>query len=414
MRRNAVWLLGSRVAADLLNFLLFIVISRRFGPAGVGVYAYGFAIAGFVYAMTTLGIDEYGIREYTRQSRSGQLQLMQRLTGAQASITAVVVVLLAVYLALTNRSWPMLLSVLWLTIYQLGSAIAGTLFVPVMANQRMLAPAVASLVCRSMAFAIAAIALWLGARLETALAGFACAGVGVFVVAAMSAAKYGHALRLVPSVGVLRDAAGTLWSFAAIDLLSQLLSRIAVIVLTLQAGAAAAGIYATGWKFVEAACMPVFFLGMAAYPKLSQTFHGHRAAFRSHAWQLAWPALAITLCASLAMWWLVPLLVVPVLGPRYAGSEAVLASMAALALMLGLEFLLGRLLLAADGQVPRAKWIAVAAALCATATLVLVPRFGIDGAINAATGAYLLVNVLYAASLYSSVSGNVVTPVGPS
>jgi O-antigen/teichoic acid export membrane protein len=50
--------------------VLFLIVSRplRTAPAW-GVYAYGFAIAGFVYSATTLGIDEYGIRELHPTSR---------------------------------------------------------------------------------------------------------------------------------------------------------------------------------------------------------------------------------------------------------------------------------------------------------------------------------------------------------
>ncbi len=55
-----------RISADVLNFLLFLVVSRRFGPEGMGEYGYGFALAGLVYYAATLGIDEYGVREYSR------------------------------------------------------------------------------------------------------------------------------------------------------------------------------------------------------------------------------------------------------------------------------------------------------------------------------------------------------------
>lgn len=85
---NAIWLLGCRVLADLLNFALFLVVSRRFGPEGMGVYAYGFAIASFVYAAITLGIDEYGIREYTRRPPHERGRLMSDLLGAQVCIAA--------------------------------------------------------------------------------------------------------------------------------------------------------------------------------------------------------------------------------------------------------------------------------------------------------------------------------------
>ena len=65
--QNAGWLAGSRLSGDVLNFFLFVVLSRRFGPAGVGAYAYAFSIAGFGYAAASLGLEDYGVREMARR-----------------------------------------------------------------------------------------------------------------------------------------------------------------------------------------------------------------------------------------------------------------------------------------------------------------------------------------------------------
>jgi hypothetical protein len=156
LRRNASWLLVGRVGADLLNFVLFLIVSRQFGPHGMGIYAYGFAIAGFVYSATTLGIDEYGIREYTRRAVDRRAGLLADLLGSQTCIAAVAVIALAAYLFATAPTPEVLTIVLALTAYQLCSAFASTLFVPAMAEQRMLWPALVILLCRALGLAIAA------------------------------------------------------------------------------------------------------------------------------------------------------------------------------------------------------------------------------------------------------------------
>jgi len=37
--RNAIWLTACRLTGDVLNLLLFVLISRRFGPGGAGLHS---------------------------------------------------------------------------------------------------------------------------------------------------------------------------------------------------------------------------------------------------------------------------------------------------------------------------------------------------------------------------------------
>src|SRR5690606_27859731 len=136
------------VGADLLNFLLFLVVSRRFGPEGMGEYGYGFALAGLVYYAATLGIDEYGVREYAVQPAQQRRQLISNLLGAQVCIAIVVLAVLVGYLAITRPTPYMLAIISSMTIYQLGAAFSATLFVPAMAEQHMLPPAFINLLGR--------------------------------------------------------------------------------------------------------------------------------------------------------------------------------------------------------------------------------------------------------------------------
>src|SRR5690606_5417318 len=152
MGRNALALLACRIGADLLNFLLFLVVSRQFGPTGMGEYGYGFALAGLVYYAATLGIDDYGIREYGRREAAQRASLIGDLLGAQVCIAVLALITLAFYLLLTQPTPRTLLIVVCMTFYQLGAAFSATLFVPAMAHQRMLVPAFANLLGRGSAF----------------------------------------------------------------------------------------------------------------------------------------------------------------------------------------------------------------------------------------------------------------------
>src|SRR5688500_7442792 len=150
--RNAFVLLACRVGADLLNFLLFLVVSRRFGPEGMGEYGYAFALAGLIYYAATLGIDEYGVREYNYRVPERRPSLIADLLGAQVCIALAVLAILIGYLQITQPAPDTLAIIMAMTLYQLGAAFSATLFVPAMAEQQMMPPAFINLLGRGSAF----------------------------------------------------------------------------------------------------------------------------------------------------------------------------------------------------------------------------------------------------------------------
>ena len=400
--RNAFALLACRIGADLLNFLLFLVVSRRFGPEGMGEYGYGFALAGLVYYAATLGIDEYGVREYSRQPAERRPTLISNLLGSQVCIAIVVIVVLLGYLLITRPTPTMLTIIVSMTIYQLGAAFSATLFVPAMAEQRMLGPAFINLLGRGSAFVVTGLLIWAFEwSLHAASVAFACGGLLMLVLALRSAASF--KAHLLPNLDARSVLAGTrtLWSFAAVGLLGQLLNRIGVIALSLQIGEAAAGIYTTGLKLVEVACLPLVFIGVAAYPRLCQAF-ADPVAFQRLTRQGLTLGIALAAVLAAAMYLLVPPLLVPVLGERFGGSETIIAAMAAIVLAQGIEIVLGRLMLAANLNVERAVRITVGTVVCVLLTVSFTPLFGIGATIAALVGSYLLVDLLYFGNLFGA------------
>lgn len=410
MGRNAVALLACRVGADLLNFLLFLLVSRRFGPEGMGEYGYGFALAGLVYYAATLGIDEYGVREYSRRAPERRPTLICDLLGAQVSIAVVVVALLVGYLLLTQPTPRMLAIIASMTVYQLGAAFSATLFVPAMAEQKMLPPAFINLLGRGSAFVVTGLLIWVfDFSLHAAAIAFAAGGLLMLALAARSAVEFKARLQPNLSSEVVLEGARTLWSFAAVGLLGQLLNRIGVIALSLQAGDAAAGVYTIGLKLVEVACLPLVFIGVAAYPRLCQAYAEPRE-FRNLTRQAVIIGVALAALLGLAMYVAVPPLLVPVLGERFGGSEAVVAAMAAIVFVQGIEIVLGRLMLAANLNVARAVRITVGTLVCVFLTVALTPVFGIGATIAALAGSYLLVDWLYSGSLFGSLRRRMYAP----
>lgn len=408
--RNAVALLACRVGADLLNFCLFLVVSRRFGPEGMGAYGYAFALAGLVYYAATLGIDEYGVREYVRLPPERRPALISNLLGAQVCIAVVAIAVLIGYLLITMPTPHMLAIVVSMTVYQLGAAFSATLFVPAMAEQHMMPPAFINLLGRGSAFVITGVLIWLfDWPLHTAAAAFAAGGLLMLALALRSAASFKAHLQPNLSRQVVSEGARTLWSFAAVGLLGQLLNRIGVIALSLQVGQTAAGIYTTGLKLVEVACLPLVFIGVAAYPRLCQAFL-NVPGFQQLSRQVVLIGLLLAALLALAMYLAVPPLLVPVLGARFAGDEAVIAVMALVVFAQGVEIVLGRLMLAANLNVDRAVRITLGAIVCVLMTVMLTETFGIGGTIAALVVSYLMVDLLYFSNLFGSLRRKLYAP----
>jgi O-antigen/teichoic acid export membrane protein len=404
--RNAIWLTGCRLTGDVLNLSLFVLISRRFGPAGAGAYSYGFAVATFAFVIGCLGIEEYGLRQYARLDTTQRRTFLGELLGTQLLMVALAAATLVVYLALTAPSRATLLMVGALGTYQITAAVAATLFIPAMAEQRMMWPALAELTARAIAFAVAGYAIGVaGTPLATALLGYPLAAAVWLCLAIRSTRRFAPLLKIVLSWMATLRILRILWSFALLEIFAQLFARVGVIVLSLGFGDAAAGIYATGLRLIEVALMPLSFLGVAAYPRLSQLFTANLPAFRHSAAGLMWLMLFGGAAAAWSLYFVAPPLLVPVLGQRFAGSEAVIQSMAVFALVQAVEVCLGRVLLCADRQVANAAFVAVGALLSLLLNLVWVPSYGVYGAIYAGAAAYAVIDLLCIAALLRPLSG---------
>ncbi len=143
--------------------------------------------------------------------------------------------------------------------------------------------------------------------------------------------------------------------------------------LSLQIGEAAAGIYTTGLKLVEVACLPLgCFISVALLsacamsclpPQFWTPFEAcHLRGSSSTSYSTAVLALAMVPC------WCCLLLVL-MLGERFARTrKQSMAAMAAIVLTQGIEILLGRLMLAANLNVARAVRITLGTLVCVLLT----------------------------------------------
>lgn len=398
--RNAGWLTAGRLVGDFLAFVLFIVISRHFGPAGMGEFAYGFAVAAFVYSLTMLGLDEYGVRELARLPDEDRGAFFGRLIGTQLAVLVPVLAGLGAFLALSAPSPATGRVVLLLTVHQVSLALARLLLVPALANQAMAAPAVAEMTCRMAGMVLTAALVLRGhASLEVALVGFPLSGIALLIVAVAISSRHIRRprLKLAP-----REWARTIraaWAFGASDLVYLLYARFDLLLLSGMRGEADAGIYASGLKFLEVGVMPIFYIGVASFPALSRLAHRRSEEFPRAATGVLAASAVMAFLVAWGMFYLAPPFLISMLGHRFDAARDVLRMMAVLVFLTGIESGLMRIFMATDLQVRMLKLQFAGTLLNVVLNLVLIPRFGITGAVAASGCMLVTIDVLYVITL---------------
>ena len=381
---NAFWLSASRVGADALSFLLFVAISRKFGPSGIGQYSYAFGVAGVFALLATAGLEEYGIRRYARADTQERATVWSTLLAAQGVQLGIAMVLLVPFLlAGGGRATPGGVLAALLT-YMLGYSLARTLFVPAVAFQAMRTPALLDFGCRACASLVALSLIFNGATsLSMALVGFPLAGLAFAFLAMRNAAAHGAALQ---SEGSWK-AAATVWRrtgpFAGSEILNQFYARVDILLIGNLVGAASLGVYATGLKFVEIGLLPLGFLGTAVYPSLTTLASTDMALFRAAArdfiatqfFLAGWLGVGITL--------LVPPLLELMLGPAFAATLPLMPIFAVLALAKGAELAFFRVLYCIHKELVYMYSLVAGTVLILVLNLLLIPKFGLMGALIA-------------------------------
>jgi O-antigen/teichoic acid export membrane protein len=403
---NAFWLSFSRVLADLLSFVLFAVIARGFGPSGTGQYSYGFALGTLVALISTCGFEDYGIRQYARAHDRERTELWADILATQSVQIALGVLAFLVFVLVGAVNAGNVVVVLELAAYIVGWWMSRTFFIPAMASQSMVRPALMDLTCRVGAILSALVlSAFPHASLPLILAGFPLAGATLVALSLSSAVRHGAQLRLrVSGQRVLRTLRGTL-PFAGADLLNQFYARADVLLIAYFLGEANVGLYATDIKFIEVGLLPLILLGTAAYPLLSVHAVNDDETFTHAARDFARLLFLLTGWLALGIYCLVPLLIVPLFGARFAPAVPLLPWIALLALTKGGEATFYRLLYSAHRQTLYCLSLLAGTVLIVCLNLWLIPTLGLKGAILAAICSTVVIDSLSVFGLWRRLGG---------
>jgi O-antigen/teichoic acid export membrane protein len=384
MLKNASFLTIVRFAGDILHFLLFMIFSRNFGPEGIGHYAYALAIAGLAFSFVHLGFEDLSIRELAHLPDRDKPVFFGQVLGLQLVLAVVVGFFVLVFLAVSTHTFEGNVAVFSLSLYYLLFALAKTLYTPAFAQNHMIGPAASEFVCRfGIVCSSLALVIWGGQSLAVALIPFPVGGVALVAIAVGYARHYQVNWRLTLDWRGALDTIRAAWPFGAAIIIFTLQVRVSFIVLTFILGEGPTGLFASGFKFLEFGIFPLVFLALATYPNLSRYHRTDPQAFRRVSDKLYRLSLLGGGILGWGLVFIVPDLIVPLLGERFAAAAPLLQVMAALALLMGADIPVNRMMMAAQLQQERVACMLVGVVVNIVLALVLIPAMGVQGAVLA-------------------------------
>lgn len=398
--QNLGWLTGGQLVGDFAAFIFFILLSRNFGPEGVGIYAFGLAVASVGRTIASLGVDNFGVRELATRESEDAIEVVGRILGAQCWLIALYVVGCILFLVFAGVSPKIIIVASLLIVYQLSAGLVRSLFLPAFAERRMAGPALLDSGSRVLAIIGGIVVMLLdGNILIEVLIGFPICGILLVTLALWRARRDLGGLRIDLNLRSVFAIAKQAWPFAAGGVVFQLHSRADVLMLSLIAGSAATGIYAAGLKFVEVSMMVVALFAFALYPRLTQLAERDQIGFEIAVNTLMKGGFVACVILGWGIFVFVPDLIPLFFGLDFTDTKLVVKLFALLVPLKGLVILGDRLMLAAGRQVQKLRFQTISTGLNVVFNGILIPVLVVEGAIIAsvvsiAVNAFLLVRYL--------------------
>lgn len=381
--RNFGYLVFGKTGGDVLTFLLFVLLSNRFGREGIGAYSVAMAAGGFALTAADFGLYNFSIRSVSRQV-GGETVSFGAIFPLRLLLTALVSVLLVAAAAAAPVSPVLVPLLLLLGAYNIVYALFNGLASVFVSHERMRTSAALELSLRA-TIAIGGIAVVLaGGGLTAAVAVFPVATLAHVALAhEMVRRRYG-APPFTARWHEVRRTARAAAPFAVSSVLNHLSTRMDVLLVGAFAGTAAAGVYNVGYRFLMLLLFLPHFASMALFPSASRLYLHSREELRGLYHRSLGLAVVVALPVAAGLWLVAPKLVAVIFGAEFRGSVAVLRVLAWGIVFASLARVMAVFLMAGDREVRRTRVQWTAGWISLAVHLALIPLIG---AVGAAIGA---------------------------
>ncbi|MEI4197912.1 flippase [Roseovarius sp. E0-M6] len=394
--KSAGWLLARQVTTIFNSLVLGIVLARHLGPENFGVLNYTISLVVMVMPLTTLGMRNLALREYATRPEDAERILgtitAMRLGGTLAALAVIYVV---------STRFPIEHDNIALLCMLLGVALLFQIFDTIkeqfiaLQNPRIF---VIVEVCVLLTFTLLKMLLVL---LDASVDAFIIAAGGEIVTQGIAAGlayyiRTGKSPRLRVDRGLMRSYAGSALPLVLGSISTVIYLKVDILFLANMVGKEATGQYAVATRLSEAWYILPSTLAMAAFPRMMELRSTAPEHYRRRI-QEAMDAFAAfgTLIALTSFFWAAPLIGL-LFGPEYLPATALLQIQVWVGVVFATRQLIHKYLLA-DGLYWSSALINLTGAVSNVAlNLLLIPRFGAEGAAWATLISYTLAPLLLA------------------
>jgi O-antigen/teichoic acid export membrane protein len=373
--RNALVRSGGEIVAKVASLLFFVTMARQLGPDGYGAFMFALGLTTALLVGAGFGTDELTAREVARDHTRGGRYLSDVAT--LKTVTAVGLIALGVLIAqLGPFSRDARAAVLILGIGVAVEAIARTWYMIFQANERLELISLSIVLQRTLTAVIGIVVLLLGGGVIAASLVYTVGALAGLAVSELSVRRLvPHRPRPQPRtwLPLLRTA----FPIGVAFLLYVLLMRLDVTLLSFISGEKEVGVYAAAYRLVESTQFVAWAMSAAMMPWLSRTAAGGL----QRGYELGLAAMnAVLLPISLIFTLFAPGIVHLLYGHAFDAAVLPLQLLGLTSALYGMQSYASTSLIARDAPTTFGKLVAVVVVLNLGANLVVIPKYGADGA----------------------------------
>jgi O-antigen/teichoic acid export membrane protein len=389
--KNSLSISASRVVQGAAFLGLSVLIARMAGANALGMYALAMSLYSIAEFISTLGMDNYLIREFARERGRGAVFVSNSaFIGIVSSGLCLILLALAAVLLGYPRETRELV---WLTGLILWPAFMNYVFETSLIAAHRSADLLAVTALReSVMLAGAALAFLSGLGLGGVLAAIALSRV---VALYFFSLKTGIPFAVRRDWPFIKEFLRSIPVFFFIALASILFMELDIIILSKTMNTHVVGLYSVSKKMLRVQLIFIYGLGMAILPVLSGAFHASPLRMRA----MYGPLLAKTVLSALGLWLggvlAVPPLIRALYGEPFEGSAGIFLVVSCGLLPLSLSFLWSRFLIAAGRQDKDLIGIALGVVLLLGTGIVFSMTWGAKGMAASVACASLLMAVVH-------------------
>lgn len=350
---------AGKTLGDLLTFLLFLVLSRIYGEAGLGVYSFAMALTSSLIVMADYGLLNYSVKEVS----SGEIDIHQFYSSV---VWLRLLLLLLVSLILivgliqldpsSNVFWAIV--IIWLYhVFYIFYDVCMSLFL--VHEDAKLAGFFELLLRGLIALSGCALAISEAPLLVTLLA-FPVSAFFVLLVALVTVYRKYGAIFTFSKFESLTTLMKEARSFALFNLLRQVATRSDILMLGLLIGMGAVGIYNAAYRIVFFVMVLSYFISLTILPTASTLFSESKERFASFFQQTMDVVMLIAIPVAVGLFLVANEVIDLLYGTSFAASAEILGVLSGVAFFNILINVLGVFLTASNQQSVRtsSQWIA--------------------------------------------------------